>query len=247
MADNDARQWEDRRLGALRIHIAYPAAKSQAGVLLYPTIMGLNDPMRSFAKAFANEGMTAVVWDPYDGEDGSGVMPDMLARSQKREDHGVVRDLKLIVDHMQEALGLVSIAGIGWCFGGRIGLLHAGSDHRVGALAAYNPTIWSVDGIDIGPARVSRSDFPGQTMDEFQLAAAIRGPVQIAQPQHDFTRPEEYQRLLEALRTRSDPSVHDYYPGAEHGFSYSPSETNQRAHRFAWGVSLSLFAEAAKA
>jgi carboxymethylenebutenolidase len=140
----------------LRVHIAYPAAKSDAGVLLYPTIMGLNDPMRSFARAFADEGMTAVVWDPYDGEDGNGVMPEMLARSQKREDHEVVRDLKLIVDHMQEALGLVSIAGIGWCFGGRIGLLHAGSDGRLGALAAYNPTIWSEAGIDIGPVRGPR-------------------------------------------------------------------------------------------
>ncbi|HWI71471.1 MAG TPA: dienelactone hydrolase family protein [Baekduia sp.] len=247
MTESDVHDSEDRRLGDLRIHIAHPAAKSDAGVLLYPTIMGLDDAMRSLARELANEGMTAVVWDPYDGVDGTGVMPDMLARSKQREDHGVVRDLKSIVDHMQDELGLVSIAGIGWCFGGRIGILHAGSDDRVGALASYNPTIWSVGGIDIGGANVSRSDFPGQTMDEFALAANIRGPVQVSRPEYDFTTSAEYQRLVDVLCTRRHPTFYEFYPEAGHGFSYSPGEANARAHRFAWGATLSMFALAASA
>src|SRR5690349_4083268 len=103
MTGNDT-DGEDRRLGGLRIHVARPALASDAGVLLYPTIMGLDESMRSLAKAFASEGMSAVVWDPYDGEDGNGLLPDMFARSKQREDHTMVRDLKLIVDHMQEDL-----------------------------------------------------------------------------------------------------------------------------------------------
>lgn len=243
----DTGRCEDRRLGALRIHVAYPAVKSDVGVILYPTIMGLTDTMRSFARDLADEGLTGVVWDPYDGVDGNGVMPEMLARSKRREDHEVVHDLKLIVDHMQDDLGLGSIAGIGWCFGGRLGLLHAGNDGRVGALAAYNPTIWSVEGIEIDSQRICRADFPGQTMDEFVLATTIRGPVQIAEPQHDVTRRQEYQRLMEALQTRKDPSFHEYYPGAGHGFSYAPGESNQSAHRFAWRSSLSIIKLAAQA
>lgn len=238
---------EDIRLGALRIHVAYPAVQSGIGVILYPTIMGINDPMRSFAMALADEGLTGVIWDPYDGVEGTGVMPEMLARSRRREDHEVVDDLKRIVDHMRDNLGLASIAGIGWCFGGRIGLLHAGCDSRVMALAAYNPTIWSVEGIELDSQTICRADFPGQTMDEFALAANIRGPVQIAEPQIDVTRRQEYQRLMEVLQTRPDPTFHEYYPGAGHGFSYVPGEANQRAQRYAWRSSLSMIQLAAQA
>lgn len=236
----DSIRCEDIRLDALRIHVAYSAVQSGIGVILYPTIMGINEPMRSFAMALADEGLTGVIWDPYDGVEGTGVMPEMLARSRRREDHDVVRDLKRIVDYMQESLDLVSIAGIGWCFGGRIGLLHAGCDSRVGAMAAYNPTIWSVEGIELNSQKICRADFPGQTMDEFAVAANIRGPVQIAEPQNDVTRRQEYQRLMEVLQMRAYPSFHEYYPGAGHGFSYVPGLANQHAQRYAWRSSLSM-------
>ena len=233
---------EDLRLGSMRIHVARPESDSRTGVLLYPTIMGLDETMRACARAFAGSGMTAVVWDPYDGEDASGGIPQMLARSKQCEDRRVVRDLESIVDHMQSELGLASIAGIGWCFGARIGVLHAGSDERVGVLSAYNPTLWSPTPVSINGFPMSRQDFPGQTLDEFVLATSIRGPVQVSRPEHDFTQPKEYQRLVEALQTRQDPTFYEYYPGADHGFSYTPGEANARAHRFAWSATLSLFA-----
>lgn len=149
---------EDARIGALRIHVAHGTSGSRAGVLLYPTINGLDETMRARASSLASAGMTAVLWDPYDGEDGSG-------------------------------------------------------------------DVW---------------DFPGQTMDEFALAASIRGPVQVCRPGHDLNQPAEYRRLLDALHARHDPTFYEYYPEAEHMFSHKPGQANERAHRFAWAATLSV-------
>ena len=236
---------EDRRLGRLRIHVVCPATASSAGVLLYPTITGLNDTMRRFAGDLAQEGMTAVVWDPYDGEDGTDVIPEMLARSLRCEDRQVVSDLTEIADHMESELGLDSIGAIGWCFGARIAILHAGSDERVSPVSAYNPTIWSPTPVDVDGRQISRADFPGQTMDELALAARIRGAVQVSRPEHDLAQPAEYERLMDALYSRKDPTFYEYYPHAQHGFSYTPGEVNARAHRFAWSNTLALFSASA--
>jgi carboxymethylenebutenolidase len=233
---------EDRRLGRLRIHVAPAAQATTAGVLLYPTIFGLNGSMRDFAAQLATAGFTAVVWDPYDGEDGSPDPGEMVARSKHCEDATVVADLVTVVDHMVGELGLERIGGLGWCFGGRLGLLHAGTDRRVQALATYNPTMWSPQPVEVEGRPMGRADFPEQTMDEFVVARAIRGPVQVCRPQDDFTRPAEYARLLDALFDRTGPTILEYFPGAEHAFSYKPGEANAAAHRFAWANTLALFA-----
>ncbi|MBS1677452.1 MAG: dienelactone hydrolase family protein [Actinobacteria bacterium] len=209
--------------------------------MLYPTIFGLNDSMRSFAAALAAAGSTAVVWDPYDGVDGSHEPAEMVARSKQCEDRAAVRDLEAIADHMQGELGLTAIGGLGWCFGGRVGLLHAAGDDRIGAFAAYNPTMWSTTPAMVDGRELSRADFPEQTMDEFELVSSVRGPVQICRPEHDFTRPEEYERLFQVLARRGDPTILEYFPGAEHAFSFKPGPENERAQRLAWAATLALF------
>ena len=237
----------DHRLGDLRVHIAYPEHESTTGVLLYPTIMGLDDAMRGLAADFAVLGLTAVVWDPYKGLDAAGSMMDMLARSKTCEDTAMIRDLQIITEVAQRQLGLASLGGIGWCFGGRVGLLHAGADSRVQALAAYNPTIYSVLGHVILGGTVRRSEFPGKTLDEYAFAARIAGAVQIARPEHDFTASAEYDRLIETLSARSGPTFYDFHPDAGHGFSYSPGEANAKAHRYAWALTLAMFQTALSA
>jgi carboxymethylenebutenolidase len=235
---------EEQRLGSLRIHVARPQSDSKVGALLYPTIFGLEDSMRGFARSIADAGVTAVVWDPYDGEDSTSDAKEMLARSKDREDAEVVRDLKAIVDHMEGELDLPDIAAVGWCFGGRLALVHAGSDDRVGTVCTYNPTMWSETPVAIGPFTQSRADFVGQTMDEFELAKAIGGPVQVCRPGSDFTQPAEYDRLIGALHSRNDPTVYEYYPKAEHGFSYTPGADNERAQRQSWATTLELLGRA---
>jgi carboxymethylenebutenolidase len=237
------RTGEDRRLGHLRLHVAEPSEPAHVAMLLYPTIFGLDDTMRTFARALALAGITAVVWDPYDGEDAAGGVPGMVERSKTREDETMVADLRTVVDHVVGDLGIAAVAGLGWCFGGRIAVLHAGHDDRVQAVCAYNPTIWpEALPADVAPTTppLVRSDFPGQTMDEFDLAARIAGPVQVCHPEHDFTPQAEYDRLLAALYGRPTPTTYEYYPGCDHGFSYTPGPANALAHRMAWAGSLAL-------
>ncbi|MBS1895320.1 MAG: dienelactone hydrolase family protein [Actinobacteria bacterium] len=232
---------EDVRLGRLRLHMAHPESKGDAGVLLYPTIFGIDDAMRGFAAELALGGLTAVVWDPYDGDAAVGGVGEMLARSKRCEDGQMIADLTEIVDHLR-GLGLDRIAALGWCFGGRVALLHAGGDQRLEAVASYNPTIYSEAPLEVpGIGLMSKADFGGQTMDEFGLARSIRGPVQVARPARDLTHPAEYRRLFEALCERPDPTVYEYHPHATHGFSYTPGEANERAHRLAWANTAALF------
>jgi len=233
----------DVALGSARAQVTAPSQPSEAGVLLYPTIMGIDAAMRRFAEDLAAREMTVVTWDPYAGEPTSDVLMEMVVRSKACEDSRAVDALKLITDHMQTKLGLRQIAGIGWCFGGRIGLLHAGLDDRIAVLSAYNPTILSPTPVEIaGVGVTSKADLPGQTMDEFDLARRIVGPVQVTRPARDFTQPAEYQALIDALFKREAPTFYEYYPGVGHGFSYIPGEANERAQRYAWTGTLSLLA-----
>ena len=234
---------ESVRLGSAHFDVVRAASATQAGVLLYPTINGIDDVMYGFASAFADAGITAVIWDPYNGRARSEDPLEMFARSRECEDREVVGDLRAIVDHMQGELGLASIGGAGWCFGGRIGLIHAGSDDRVSVLSTYNPTIFTDTPINVAGQHLSRADFEGQTLDEWKLAPAINGPVQVCHPELDFTPLAVYERLIEALRKRPAPTIYQFYPGADHGFWHIPGEANERATRFAWPATLSFFSQ----
>lgn len=231
----------DLAIGPARAQVASPPERSRVGVLLYPTIFGINAPMRRFAGELADLQTTAVVWDPYRGEPADGPVLEMIERSKACQDDAAIVDLKLIVEYMQSELGVERIAGIGWCFGGRIGLLHAALDNRVTVLCSYNPTMLSVTPVEVaGVGLTSKADQPGQTMDEMDLARRIVGPVQVTRPEQDFTQPAEYEALAGALFQRADATFYEYYPGAGHGFSYTPGEANERAHRLAWTRTLSL-------
>lgn len=228
-------------IGPARAQVTVPVGRPRIGVLLYPTIMGITPAMRQFATELAGLQQAVAVWDPYRGTPADGSMMEMIERSKTCEDDAAVEDLRLIVDHMCSKLGVERLAGIGWCFGGRIGLLHAALDDRISVLCSYNPTMLSTTPVEVaGVGVTSKADHPGQTMDELDLARRIIGPVQVARPEHDFTRGAEYQTLLDALFQREDPTFYEYYPGAQHGFSYTPGEANERAHRLAWTVTLSL-------
>ena len=228
-------------LGSTRAEVTAPAQPSNVGILLYPTIFGIEAAMRGFAADLAGRGTTVAVWDPYDGVPVSADVMEMVGRSKTIEDTRCLASLTCLVDHMTGELGLDRIVGIGWCFGGRIGLLHAGQDDRVSALSAYNPTILPPTPVRIeGVGVFSKADNPGQTMDEFASARQIAGPVQVTRPAHDFTQAGEYDALIAALFARTAPTFYEYYPGVGHGFSYTPGEANERAQRYAWTGTLSL-------
>lgn len=242
MSDRTRRS-EDVSIGARRVHVAHAAAP-RGGVLLYPTIMGLEGSMRRYAAELATAGVTAVVWDQYDGEEPSTEVLAMLARSKRREDVEMVSELEGVVDYMRDGLDLERIAGLGWCFGGRVGLLHAGSDDRIAGLATYTPSMFLAIPTEIaGVGPVSKDDFPGQSLNEFELAVSIRGPVHLSRPERDFTLPAAYASLFEALCRRTDRTLYEFHPGADHGFSYVPGAANERAHRASWSTTRTLLAD----
>ena len=231
-------------LGAARARVTVPAEPSGAGVLLYPTIMGVNSFIDGVAAELAAQGLTVVAWDPYRGEPRSDDLMTMVVRSKSVEDEDAIADLGRIADHMHDDLGVERLAGIGWCFGGRIGLLHGGLDQRLQVFCSYNPTMLSPIPFEVeGVGTTSKADMPGQTMDEFELARGLAGPVQVTRPEKDFTQAAEYEALVAALFTRSAPTFYEYYPGVDHGFSYIPGEANQRAQRYAWRSTLALLAD----
>lgn len=231
----------DVTLDAARIQVATPARPSGVGVLLYPTIMGNDQPMRGFAADLAARDMTVATWDPYAGAPTSSVVMEMVVRSKAFQDEAVIAELKAITGYMHGELGLKHIGGVGWCFGGRIGLMHAGLDPRISVLCAYNPTILPIAPVNIeGVGVFSKADMPGQTMDEFDLSRRIVGPVQVTRPGHDFTQPAEYDALAKALFERDTPTFYENYPGVGHGFSYTPGEANERAQRYAWMNTVAL-------
>lgn len=235
------------KVGALHLHIAQPAAPGPLGVLLYPTIAGLDDHTRDQAAALAQEGLTAVVWDPYDGNPPAGGPPAALELSKSFQDEEIIRSVSVALDYMQDELSVTTFGAWGWCFGGRVALLHAGLDPRIGAVVAYNPTIWGDQVVEFGPMRFSGADFPGETMDVIARASAINGPVQICHPEHDFTPQDVYDRLLVKLRARTAPTSYDYLSGAGHGFGQAAGDADAASRAFAWPRTLQVLASPAKA
>ncbi|UOQ56375.1 dienelactone hydrolase family protein [Leucobacter allii] len=233
----------DARIDELAIHVARPSGGSATGVLLYPTIAGLDEHMRAQAATLAEEGLTAVVWDPYDGNPPAGGRPAALELSKSFQDEDIITSVTKVLDYMEDELGLTSFSAWGWCFGGRVALLHAGLDSRIGAVAAYNPTIWGDQVVEFGPMRFSGADFPGETMDVIAGASAVRGPVQICHPENDFTPQDVYDALITQLRERSAPTAYEYYPGIGHGFGQGETDADAAARAQAWPRTLAVLSE----
>jgi carboxymethylenebutenolidase len=229
------------RVGQARLHVVR-AASGGAGVLVQPTIAGVNDHMRTVAADLAANGFTAVVWDPFRGEPVSGDRMNQIQQAKALRDDRIIADLAAATEYMAGALGLNALGAVGWCMGGRAALVHAGQDTRIGAVSAYNPTILTDKVVEMWGARFTRADAPGQTMDEFALAGAIGGPVQVVRPGEDIAQPDDYARLTERLYARPHPTLVEYYPLASHGFSYTPSSpANIAAGRQSWASTLAMF------
>lgn len=237
----------DVQLGNLRIHVAEPTSGSRGAILLYPTVMGLEDPTRAYAAEFAATGVTVVVWDPYNGVDPVDDTKEMVKRSKECEDRAALADLGVILDHICGEMGYTKVAALGWCFGGRIALLHAGLDDRFLFVSAHNPTISSDKTPRWSPnlgRMVTLADEPGHTLDVFDLAGKIACPVQVIHPAQDFVPEAVYAELMESLKARVPPTFYEYYPEAGHGFNFHEGVANADARRVASVTSMALISEA---
>jgi carboxymethylenebutenolidase len=190
--------------------LAQPDAPTRAGVVILPTIFGVNAFARGYAETLARAGLAAAVWDHYDG----GPLPkdyeEAKARGHALSDGGMLTAVGRWLDHMLGELALSSVGVIGFCMGGRYALNVAARDQRIAACAAAYPSI-----------EMPRPSY--HTQDTLALAADIRCPVNVVEPGHDHVAsPQTYAELKRILTARAAPTIWQYYPAAEHGFMHRP-------------------------
>jgi carboxymethylenebutenolidase len=195
---------EQANAGRVCGHIAY-AERPRGGVLVLPTITGVDAPMRERARLLAEAGFTAMVWDPYPGEAPPADMPAAQARAAKLND-GAIDSMVDCVSHLLGPLKLPVAATLGFCLGGRYALLLTARDKRLAACVPYYPSV-----------RIPMS--PNQTLDAVVAARDIACPVHMVHAGSDQVfLPAAFAKVREALEQRAAATVVQVHPGAVHSF-----------------------------
>lgn len=199
---------QDVAQNGLHGYLAQPETPGKGGVLIVPTIFGVNAFVRGYADTLARAGLTAAGCDLYSGLPLVTDYEESLARARKLNDELIETIMGRWLDHLQRDLKVPALGIIGFCLGGRLALMRAAHDERIKACGAAYPSIEN-------PMR------PNQSQDVLKLAANIRCPVHICQPGHDHVASvETYRTLKDVLNGRSAPTIWQYYPQAEHGFMH---------------------------
>lgn len=188
--------------------LAQPDEGTTAGVLILPTIFGVNAFVRGYAETLARAGLAAAVVDYYSGGPLPASYDDAKATARKLSDGGIAGMETRWLDHLAGEMRLTTLGVIGFCLGGRTSLIAAARDKRIKACAAVYPSIEAPR-----PAN--------QELDSIALAAGIACPVHVVQPGHDHVAsPETYTSLKQTLFKRGAPTIWQLYPDAEHGFMH---------------------------
>src|SRR5258708_32470603 len=118
-------------------YLAQPEAAGKGAVLIVPTIFGVNAFARGFAETLAHAGLTAAVCDLYSGQPLPANYDAALAQARKLNDQ-IIDDIETRwLDHLQR--GGAALGIIGFCLGGRWGLIRAAQDRRVKEFAPAFP------------------------------------------------------------------------------------------------------------
>jgi carboxymethylenebutenolidase len=209
--------------GPVSGHIAH-AEQPRGGILLLPTITGVDDFTREYAKRLAEDGFTTLVWDPYPGEAPPTELSAAQARASKLSDDAVGA-MSDCVSHLLERLRLPAVAVLGFCLGGRYAVLLAARDRRLFACVPYYPSIRL-------PAK------PNETLDAIALAADIRCPVHLVHAGADQVfLPAAFCKLRDALERRPAATFVQFHPGAVHSFMRPDLQNvpaNAAATRLSW-------------
>lgn len=189
-------------------YVAAPKDGARGGVLILPTIFGINKFARGFADGLAETGLLAAVWDINSGLPLSTDYKECIRRARTLSDDGVVNMAGLWLDALLGQFGAEAVAVIGFCIGGRFAVLQSSQDRRISGCAMAYPSI-------------ENPRLPNQSMDALALAADIACPVHMLRPGNDHvTNPETYESLTRALLSRQQPTTIQTYPAAEHGFMH---------------------------
>lgn len=214
---------EEISAGRVDGHIAH-AEHPRGGVLILPTVMGVDAAMRERARILAEAGFTAMVWNPYPGEKPPTDVESARARAAKLDD-GVLDAMSDCLTHLLEKLRVPAVAVLGFCLGGRYAVLLAAKDKRLVACAPYYPSI-----------RVPMT--PNQQLDAIALAADIRCPVHLVHGTADQVFLQEvFLKLRAVLDKRPAATIAQVHPGAVHSFmrpDLQKDKANAMATRLSW-------------
>lgn len=192
-------------------YVAAPRANARGGVLILPTIFGVNEFARGYADGLANAGLAAAVWDINSGLPLSMDYQECISRARTLTDEGVLKMTARWHDELKVQCGGNAIGVLGFCIGGRFALLHASRHRSIAACAIAYPSI-------------ENPRLQNQAMDALALAADVECPVQMLRPGNDHvSSPETYEVLTRALLSRRQPTTIQMYPQAEHGFMHRPA------------------------
>jgi carboxymethylenebutenolidase len=199
---------QDIKQSGLIGFLAQPDAPTTGGVVILPTIFGVNAFVRGYAETLARAGLAAAAWDMHDGMPMITDYEESKRRARRHSDAGAAVAIRKWTDYLMSALNVTSVGVIGFCIGGRFALLTAAQDERIKACAAAYPSI-------------EDPRLPNQEQDAVARAAEIRCPVHVLQPGHDHVASvETYAALKEKLFGRPVPTIWQYHPAAEHGFMH---------------------------
>ncbi|WP_405063003.1 dienelactone hydrolase family protein [Kribbella sp. NBC_01505] len=212
---------------------AYLARAGAAGMLLLPMITGIGEQIRAWADELAAAGITALVWDPFEGKNTDNTpRAEMFPLGGQLDDDRALAQQQALLDYLLGDLGCDQAGVIGWCLGGRFALLLGAREHRLANVVAFHPTIPS----DLPP---------NHTYDAIADAAAITAPVLVSYPSADtLVTNADFEALQTSLQSRpTGATFTHYFPGAEHGYTDKmrhANEVNAAAFKLAWPQALSL-------
>lgn len=199
--------------------VAYLArpADAQAGVLLLPSVHGIDQYSKAYAHLLAEAGLAALIWEPFPGQPPADTREQRAARLAPLTDATSLREMAWWLDLMVGELSLTKIGTAGFCLGGRYGLLLSAREKRIAACVSYYPT-------------VETPPLPGQTEDAVALAAHIPCPVHMIRAGRDhITSDDVFRRLQANLQSRTVPTTIQHYPQGDHGFMQRTGAANETA------------------
>ena len=105
---------QDIKQSGLFGFLAQPDAPTKAGVVLLPTIFGVNAFARGYAETLARAGLAAAVWDHYEGLPLTTDYDESRARARKLSDAGMHAKVGKWIDYMLGELRLTSVGVAGF-------------------------------------------------------------------------------------------------------------------------------------
>jgi carboxymethylenebutenolidase len=213
---------------SVRAWISYPERSTKAPVVIViHEIFGLTDWIRAVADQLAAEGFIAVAPDLLTGHgpDSSGTPADnqaAIALVRGLDQAEVLRRLSFIADHAVALPAATQKFGsVGFCWGGRMSFVLAGSDPDLDAAVVYYGS--SADAATIE-----------------QIAAPVLGLYGGADMRVNATIPD----AEVAMQRLGKSFAKQVYDGAGHGFlrqQDAPDSANGKAAREAWRETLAFF------